>query len=602
MDSNKRSSSVFLNSLNIRTEVEEHPDVLVAGAGVMGLFYALHLQKILPKAKILVVDKHQRPTYKIGESTLSNFTKFCNDHVLPPEFMLRLFAVKDGLQFYGVDHPEQTFSDAAHVDIGGLDVSYQVERDVLELLLCRVAQRKGIQVLFDCKINAEESTINTASKHVPVALSRERFDLKPKFVCDATGEASVFASKFQKPVRDQTAWNTNAYWGYFRQKSSANTDIKLPHWNRVATRHLCFPEGWVWFIRLLSWEGTSIENLTRMIDYLLDQHEAGVPEDKLPCVTQLAERFGCAYKVVMSIGITVRTDADEAIGRDVVERDAEARFNYWRTKYRILNETMSHFDLEEYAGRTFFVRKRLAYRVPQVTGRGWLAIGNASGFTNPIYSPGMNVGVLQSFKASEVTAKSFFHGDLSENNLIEIYRDWHEKTLDFLGKDVRFWYNCFRHRDLFESMLGTKMAFITGNEFLNFRAGMMWDDLAWVWGAFDEKFCAYVNQTLDLLDDTFPDGKLPAVDEQIRSSIRNAGQALVQQHLLPNLTTAPWGRYFSNYDDRLNRTPGKTRRTRGNYEFVQCTSCGHWRADYMSTCPMCGEKTETPFSYPIHTA
>ena len=73
---------------------------------------------------------------------------------------------------------------------------------------------------------------------------------------------------------------------------------------------------------------------------------------------------------------------------------------------------MSHFDLEEYEGKRFFARKKLAYRLPQVTGRGWLAIGNASGFTNPIYSPGMNVGVLHAFYASEVTAKSFFHGDI----------------------------------------------------------------------------------------------------------------------------------------------------------------------------------------------
>ena len=168
----------YLNNLNKRPEVDTQPDVLVAGAGVLGLFYALHLHKILPKVKISVVDRHQQPTYKIGESTLSNFTKFCNDHVLPPAYMLRLFAVKDGLQFYGVDQPGQTFGETAHVDIGGLDVSYQIERNVFELLLCRIAQRKGIQVLFDCKVNAKEAVIDGAEKMVPLTFGGEHSNVK----------------------------------------------------------------------------------------------------------------------------------------------------------------------------------------------------------------------------------------------------------------------------------------------------------------------------------------------------------------------------------------------------------------------------------------
>ena len=176
---------------------------------------------------------------------------------------------------------------------------------------------------------------------------------------------------------------------YFKQKDSANVDIDLPHWNRVVTRHLCFPDGWVWFIRLLSWESTPRENLVNMIDFLLDQHQAGVSEEKLPGVAELADRFGCTYKVVMSIGVTVRNDADNAVSSDLVGKGAEERFNYWQKKYRIFDETMSHYELQEYEGRKFFQRKRLAYRLPQVAGRGWLAIGNASGFTNPIYSPGM---------------------------------------------------------------------------------------------------------------------------------------------------------------------------------------------------------------------
>ena len=592
-----KEASRFLNGLNEKVEIDANPDVLVVGAGVMGLFYALHLRKILPKVQITVVDRKEQPNYKIGESTLSNFTKFCNDHVLSPEYMLRLFAVKDGLQFYGVDQPEHGFEDSAHVDIGGLDISYQVERKMLELLLCRVAQRNGIQVLFDCRVDIKKSPDDAAAKNIPVFFGGKQMNVDAKFLCDASGEASAVASKFQPMARDSNTWNTHAYWAYFKEEDSAATDINLPHWDRFATRHICFPEGWIWFIRLLSWEGNQIENLVKMIDYLLDQHQAGVPEDQLPSVAELAKRFGCKYETVMSIGVTVRSDADNAVTSC---KGPEERFNYWKNKYRVFGEAMSHFEITEYTGRKFFQRKTMAYRLPQVAGRGWLAIGNASGFTNPIYSPGMNVGVLHAFHAAEVTAKSFFYGDLSQNDLVNGYAQWHTKVLDFLVKDVKFWYNSFRHRELFKAMLGTKMAFIVGNEFHNFRSRMMWDDLRWVWGAFDEKFDDYVNNTLALLDDTFPNGVLPPIDEGVWTEIRDAGQRLVEEHLLPNLTTAPWDRYFSNYDGKMARKAVGTTSMHGNYTFSRCSSCAQWRVDYMEKCPMCGTKTSKPFSYPIY--
>ncbi|KAJ7214509.1 hypothetical protein GGX14DRAFT_611032 [Mycena pura] len=62
--------------------------------------------------------------------------------MLPNDYLLRLFAMKDGLQFYCLDE------EGKHVtseDIGGLDLSFQLDRRMSELFFTMWAQSLGIQ-------------------------------------------------------------------------------------------------------------------------------------------------------------------------------------------------------------------------------------------------------------------------------------------------------------------------------------------------------------------------------------------------------------------------------------------------------------------------
>jgi Tryptophan halogenase len=77
------SDSMLLNSNN-RTSFTEDADVVVAGAGIVGLCYAIHLKNISPHLKIEVFEESPAPIQKIGESTISSFTKFTNGEILPP--------------------------------------------------------------------------------------------------------------------------------------------------------------------------------------------------------------------------------------------------------------------------------------------------------------------------------------------------------------------------------------------------------------------------------------------------------------------------------------------------------------------------------------
>jgi hypothetical protein len=91
------SDSMLLNSNN-GTKFTGNADVIVAGAGIIGLLYAIHLKPISPRLTIEVSEKCQAPIQKIGESTLSSFTRLVRE-ILPHDYLLRLFGSKDGFQF-----------------------------------------------------------------------------------------------------------------------------------------------------------------------------------------------------------------------------------------------------------------------------------------------------------------------------------------------------------------------------------------------------------------------------------------------------------------------------------------------------------------------
>jgi hypothetical protein len=76
------SESQLLNSNN-QTRFTGKADVVVAGAGIIGLLYAIYLKQISPHLKIEVFEKSQAPIQKIGESTLSSFSRLVLGEIIP---------------------------------------------------------------------------------------------------------------------------------------------------------------------------------------------------------------------------------------------------------------------------------------------------------------------------------------------------------------------------------------------------------------------------------------------------------------------------------------------------------------------------------------
>ncbi|CCD34157.1 hypothetical protein BofuT4_P105000.1 [Botrytis cinerea T4] len=87
----------------------------------------------------------------------------------------------------------------------------------------------------------------------------------------------------------------------------------------------------------------------------------------------------------------------------------------------------------------------MAFRAPRVTGSNWLAIGDATGFTNPLYSPGINANMSTSIYAAEMTKNYLSGKDLSIKK--DLFQKYEEFCKDRVPNNQRmnvFNYVCMR--------------------------------------------------------------------------------------------------------------------------------------------------------------
>ncbi|KAK7039560.1 hypothetical protein R3P38DRAFT_3181303 [Favolaschia claudopus] len=611
------TESQLLNSNN-KTTFTGKADVVVAGGGILGLCYAIHLKNISPDLKIEVFEKSPSPCQKIGESTLSPFSTFTTGDILPHNYLLRLFALKDGLQFYCVDQEGREVT--AH-DIGGLDISYQLDRRMSELFMTMWAQSLGINVYHGVSIDFDVSTV---ADPLADSLSKVNLNAEPRpfsapkvllkdpsntigttvdarLVCDASGFSRRLTSKFGGREKF-SGWNTDSYWTYFRPKDDSKVDDeRLLAWNYPATKHLCFPEGWGWFIGLISWHHAPLANLMDMCAHLIKSAEAGVPADDLPSTRSLSETFGCPFERITSIGWAVRDDfklpADlSAYGSG----EGEQKFNFFKKRYpdidKLLNENYELLP-SYYESRTYFVKKGLSYRSPVVAGEGWLAVGNTAGFTNPLISPGINAGIAGSWRAANLTAAVLTAPvEDAKAAMMAAAKDHQEFMHDFavprLYKHNLLWYNSFRDHRLFEAgprtLWSVTFEEVDDHYYGDERAKYTEADARWMLGSGLDSFQDLAAEILEVLDGN--NGGAPPSEEEVQKVLAISTRTVQER---TGRWRNQWGRWLRQYDENLQKIPGKKARNSGFLvEAKPCENCNYFVHNRTNMCPVCGDKVE----------
>ncbi|KAI8616328.1 hypothetical protein BC830DRAFT_1167890 [Chytriomyces sp. MP71] len=666
--------------LNAFPAIPEKADAVVCGAGIAGLMYAITLKTTMPSASVVVLEQATEPKYKIGESTLSPFSRFSNSFVLPVPYMLRLFGLKEGLDFVLVDPNEK---DTHPFDIGGFDYSFQIERKVSELLFTLKAQRLGVKVFYgvgveststDPTTNLQTITYSYAAavspklaKTKPVGVGRIDSPIKPnipvpnntnplaaflsnlkkhspangdagkrtsfmntppklsdrsrtlpakyvrnmqqpheenknsrrvvsRVLADGSGLAKMVSQGRSKTERFEGI-NVSAFWAYFEEDMSIPED-RVANWTTAfGTQHICYQEGWSWWIRLLSWENSPRSNLMDLMTFLLDQHDAGVSGEDLPAIQPLAETFGCAVNRIVSIGMAVRDDTLNTFEKMACSvHDPEGPKNtFWGIVHKhpvlkgVLCDSGRYKLLRDYYGKargTYMARASISYRQTEVAGPGWFLMGNAAGFTSPFVSPGINALALPlAFYSANLTAELL--SGKKESVWVEFQEFVTKQHLKRLRDFDVMCYHMFRHPDLFNNVFHLYFANAMGNIEL-WSENYSSNEIGWAVGCGVDSFPALIAEILPLVcgpahEAPSPDTVAALVELRERTRARLHAEN-------PNV---PYSMHMRNYSDALQFVPGKNERTPGEFIGLRCDKCLHASpCNKGGMCLMCGKKFE----------
>src|SRR4051794_29066175 len=276
---------------------ERSYDVAVIGGGPNGIAFALWLKQLRPPTTIAVLEKQAQPGFKIGERKLAPTVEAILSLGLDLPLLRSLFQIKTSPRFWpngGAPNPDEV---GLHVNASDFDETFQLERSVFEELLHLQAERRGIEVHRATTVDMARSSVEGPDQHLQCVDGdgRPTMVVRAPLIVDASGPAAVIPRHLGLYKRAGDDLNYNAYFAYFRKKDAPPSDV--PHWNVSATRHVHFPEGWVWFINITSWEGSRREDLRAMMEHLTELPPQEGPE--WPTRLELSERFGCPVENVM---------------------------------------------------------------------------------------------------------------------------------------------------------------------------------------------------------------------------------------------------------------------------------------------------------------
>jgi len=366
-------------------------DVVIIGGAFSGAATALMLKRKRPEARILVIEKTAEFDRKVGESTTEVSSCYMTRILGLTHYLGHHQLAKQGLRLWFSNRPDQPFDDC--VEVGTRYQSrlagFQVDRAKLDSHMLELAVQAGCELWRPAKVTNCELD-NGHGQRVSVFVDLGERTTTCRWIVDATGRAAMLARKLGH-FRQNTEHPINAVWARFtgvKQWDSYEWRERFPDYaNRCrvgrewATNHLFGRGWWVWIIPL---RGGDVS--------------AGIVYDsrifKFPEGSSLAQRLH-AHILSNPVGREIFGAAR------VIEGDVHAL-------------------------------SMLPYHSEKVCDDGWAAVGDAAGFIDPLYSPGLDFCSYTSYYVADLLAHSLAGEDVADRlrhynqQYLITYRYWFE--------------------------------------------------------------------------------------------------------------------------------------------------------------------------------
>jgi flavin-dependent dehydrogenase len=382
----------------------ERYDVVVIGGAFAGGSLATLLARWRPSTKILVVERSERFSRKVGEATVEVSALFLMRVLKLYDVLAREHLPKHGLRFWFSSGPDASLSDMSEVGMVLAPVlqTWQLDRSRIDETLLGLAVREGVELERPAKVI--DVRLDGLSNRVVIETPKGTREVEARWVVDASGRQAFLARRmglYEKNERHPTS----AYWARF--KGVADMDgveiqgsdpgmNRLPQLKcsrRLATNHFCGHGWWCWVIPLAGGE-TSI----------------GVVFDKrmyqLPKGGSSRERF--------------ETFVHTQPGLRELVRNAE----------------IDGDDFQSY--------EHLPYKSKRYAGLGWALVGDAASFIDPYYSPGLDHASFSAYATARLILREL--GGEIEGAKLTAEIDRHDRRFQ---KSYERWFEAV-YRDKYE--------------------------------------------------------------------------------------------------------------------------------------------------------
>ena len=326
--------------------MNDHYDCLVVGGGPAGSTTAALVAEA--GFSTLLVEREKVPRFHVGESLMpETYWVFKRLGVLDKMKQSR-FVKKMSVAFVSHSGAESNPFFFKDHDDRECSQTWQVERAEFDKMLFDNAAEKGADCYDETRVLdvlMEDERALGAKLQVPDGSQRE---VRAQVVVDATGQQALLANRLGLKV-EYPELKKAAIWGYYRNARRDPGD----HGGATIIMHTRMKESWFWYIPLQN-DITSI-GVVGDRDYLLKDR-----------------------------GTTEEVFEDELV------------------KCPALVDRLMHAEMTS----DFRVAKEFSYKTTQHAGDGWVLVGDAWGFIDPIYSS----GVYFALKSGEHAADAIIEG------------------------------------------------------------------------------------------------------------------------------------------------------------------------------------------------
>jgi flavin-dependent dehydrogenase len=368
-----------------------HYDVVVIGGGPAGSSLATLL--VRQGHTVLLLEREKFPRFHVGESLLPG-TQLIWEKLGIAEPMQHLgHTFKYGGDFrIGLDPNKSEYeSTLLHFynfprhRIQQRPYAYQVERSEFDLFLLNHARQQGVTVFEEATVKEVLWEGDKATGVCWRTKEGAEYMTQAGCVADCSGRHALIARSRKFLIPDKTI-RTSAVFGHFKNVTR-DPGIRQGYFNGYFLEN-----GWMWLIPL--------------------------------------------HSDIMSVGVVM----NEPGSSDWNKKSPEEILLTYINRYKFIRE---RFEEAEQFSKVRMLRG-LSYASERAAGDGWILVGDANFFVDPLYSSGVHIAFHTSEKAAEA-----IDGFLKNNRSMKFfqrYERWSQKYQFHVFTTMRLIYKMLQHR------------------------------------------------------------------------------------------------------------------------------------------------------------